>query len=606
MKSLLRLFFRAVFTPIFALFYPTRKIGAERVPSTGGVLLLSNHVSYIDSFVMYFACPRPVRFMVLESYTSMKGIGWFLLLFGAIPVRPGKSREALTRTIEALDEGSMVCIFPEGGLTRLGVTTELKKGFELIARKADCVVVPAYMDGLWDSTFSFERDKYFGKKPHRRTCPLQVAFGHPIEREQANVSSVREAIWDLSVEAFSARRDFDEPLEVALVKGLKRNRRKDCFVEYSKNGPRAWSRAYTLGLATAVARRWMRNPPEPGDRIGVLLPPGPMPAVINLGLFLAGKTPVNLPFTIDPDETEAVARSIAPLGIRTVITSRAFMPHLMDFWPGDEGVFIDLKAVMSAPGALLSLFERIRAYCEPAWLTCWRLDLKQREREREGVGLVGGPGEDPVFLSSLQLHKNALQVTSGAFVPRGATVFSENPLCRPSGITLGCWVPILREGRVVSRSLSIQEDFPALEHAMLEQGVTVITGQSSFFKNIAEPLSIQSIQYGIVFGPATHWEIEDWEESLGIPLARGWCSHGRVVSLSRTDPNDEKLPGHAAQRGRDPRSVGRLLPGISGKIEEGQLKLRFDPSPGGDWVEGPHEADIDAVGFITIRDKDIA
>ncbi len=606
MKSLVRLFFRAIFTPIFALFYPTQRIGAERIPATGGVLLLSNHVSYIDSFVMYFACPRPVRFMVLESYTRMKGIGWFLMLFGAIPVRPGKSREALTRTIEALDEGTVVCIFPEGGLTRLGVTTEFKKGFELVARKADCVVVPAYMDGLWDSTFSFERDKYFGKKPHRLTCPLQVAFGQPIEKEQADVVSVRNAIWELSVEAFSARREFDETLEIALVRSLKRKRRKECFVEYSKKGPRGWTRAYTLGLATAMARRWMSDPPEPGDRIGVLLPPGPIPAVINLGLFLAGKTPVNLPFTIDPDETEAVAKAIAPLAIRTVITSRAFMPHLMDFWHGDEGVFIDLKSVMSGPGAVLTLFERIRAYCEPAWLTCWRLDLKKRDPNREGVGLVRTPGESPVFLNSLQLHKNALQVTSAGFVPRGATIFSENPLCRPSGITLGCWSPILREGCVVSRSLSNQEDFPTLEQALLEKGVTVITGQSSFFKKIAGPLSIPSIQYGIVFGPVTHRELEDCEKSLGIPLARGWDSHGRVITLSRTDPNDEKLPGHAAQRGRDPGSVGRPLPGIAAKIEEGQLKLRFDPFPEGDWVNGPFGADIDVLGFVTLRDEDIA
>ena len=606
MNALARLFLRAVFWPIIAVLYRTRKIGLDRMPATGGVLMLCNHVSYIDSFIMFFASPRPVRFMVLESYTSMKGVGWFLLLFGGIPVRPTHSREALTRTIDALNEGTVVCIFPEGGLTRLGVTNEFKKGFELIARKADCVVMPAYMDGLWDSTFSFEREQYFGKKPHRLTCPLQVAFGNPFPKEEATIERVRKAIWELSIEAFEGRRDFEKPLEVSLMKSLKHKRRETCFVEYTKNGPREWSRGYTLVLATAMARRWMNNPPETGDRIGVMLPPGPMPAVINLGLFLAGKTPINLPFTIDPSETESVAKSIAPLGIRTVITSQAFMPHLMDFWQGDEGIFIDLKSVISAPGAGMTLLERIRAFIEPAWLTCWRLDLSTRDRNREAVGLVPSPGESPTFLTSLELHKNALQVTAASFVPRQSTIFSENSMSCPSGLTLGCWSPILREGKIVSRSLSLQDDFSALERAILEQEVTIIAGQTTFFEKIDQPLSIRSLQYGIVFGPASHWEIEDWEEALDIPLGRAWASYGRVVTMSRTDPSDNKLPGHGAQSGRDPKSVGRPLPGIGAKVEDGQLFLKFDSNPRDEWLEGPREAEIDVSGFLFIHDGEPA
>lgn len=606
MKALIRLFFRVTFWPIIRILYRTRRLGLDRMPATGGVLMLCNHVSYIDSFIMFYASPRPVRFMVLESYTSMKGVGWFLLLFGGIPVRPTHSREALTRTIDALNEGTVVCIFPEGSLTRIGVTNEFKKGFELIARKADCVILPAYMDGLWDSTFSFERSQYFGKRPHRLTCPLQVAFGHPIPKEEATTESVREAIWELSIEAFEARRELDEPLEVGLVKSLKHKRRKTCFVEYTKNGPRKWSRGYTLGLATALARRWMSDPPESGDRIGVMLPPGPMPAAINLGLFLAGKTPINLPFTIEPSETEAVAKAIAPLGIRTVITSRAFMPHLMDFWYGDEGVFIDLKSVISAPGAGMTLLERIRAFVEPAWLTCWRLDLGKRDSEREAVGLVPSPGEDPVFLSSSELHKNALQVTAASFVPRQSTIFSENSMSCPSGLTLGCWAPILREGTIVSRSLSLQDDFSALEKAILEQEVTIIAGQSAFFKKIDQPLSIRSLEYGIVFGPASHFNIADREETLEIPMARAWAKYGRVVSLSRTDPSDEKLPGHAAQKGRDPKSVGRPLPGIGVKVKDGQLFLKFDSNPRDEWLEGPQDVETDEAGFLFIPDADTA
>ena len=119
MKSLARAFFYYAFGPFIWLIYRMKRIGTENVPRTGGVLLLSNHVSYIDSFIIYLTCPRPVRFVILEDYMKVKPIAWFLRLFGAIPIRPEKAKEALVRTAAALAEGDVVCLFPEGGLTRL-------------------------------------------------------------------------------------------------------------------------------------------------------------------------------------------------------------------------------------------------------------------------------------------------------------------------------------------------------------------------------------------------------------------------------------------------------------------------------------------------------
>lgn len=610
MKSLARLFFRITMLPLVQLLYRVRRTGVGFVPREGGVLLLANHVSYIDAFIIYLTSPRPVRFVVLEAYVKVKPIAWFLKLFGAIPIRKTHAKEAITRTVAALKEGDVVCLFPEGGLTRLGVIYEFKKGFELIVRKSGCPVVPVYMDGLWNSIFSFERDKYFKKWPLGLSCPLQVAFGRPIPAKEATVERVREGIWEQSNEAFSIRRDLDEPLEKALIKGLKKGRRKSFLVEYTKNGPRDWSRAYTLGLATAMARRWMNQPPEEGDRIGILLPPGPMSVMINYGLFLAGKTPVNLPFTIDQRETEAVATSIAPLGIRTVITSRAFMPHLIDFWQGDDGVFIDMKSVISSPGAGVTLFERMRAMIEPAWMTCWRLDLKSRSLDREAVGMVRKSGEAPVLLTARELLRNAKQVTSASFLNPDESIFSEQSLCTPSGLTMGCWSPALSSGKVVARSFSLRENFDVLERGILDHSVGVIVGSREFYEQIRQPLSIRALKYGILIGRANHWEIEDWEETIEVPLARAWEAHGRIVTMSRTDPNEANLAHHAHQHGRHAKSVGLFLPGIAPRIRDGQLWLRFDPvgeeMSDGNWLEGPREAEIDENGFLFFRGRDFS
>lgn len=606
MSSLARLFFRLLFAPLIWFVYRIRKTGRERIPVTGGVLLLSNHVSYIDSFIIYLAAPRPVRFVVLEKYTGVPAIAWFLRLFGAIPIQPGKAKEAITRTVEALRDGDVVCLFPEGGLTRLGVTVEFQKGFELIARKAQCPVVPVYMDGLWNSIFSFERGRYFRKWPRRLPCPLQVAFGFPIPPEEAKLEAVRLAIWELSGEAFAMRRELEGPLEGALIRSLKTRRRETLFAEYGKNGGREWSRADTLGLATAMARRWMNHHSELGDRIGILLPPGPMSSVIHLGLFLAGKTPVNLPFTIHQSETEALANAIAPLGIRTVITSRAFMPHLIDFWQGDEGVFIDLKAAISPPGSLLSLSERVRAHLEPTWLTCWRLDLTQRNPAREAVGLVACPHGEANFLTATALHRNALQVIAANFVQPDERIFTEDSLSRPEGLLLGCWVPALGRGRAVCRSLSMRDDFDMLEQAISGQEVTLLAGSEEFFHKIGEPIQVDSVKYGILFGPVNERGIEEEENRLELPLARSWSHRGEIVAMSRPDPDYGNVLIHLAQRGRQEKSVGRLLPGFAAKIAEGRIWLKFHKirEGGGEWIAGPEALEIAPDGLIFLRETE--
>ena len=601
MKSLARAFFKLVFFPVVWFIYRMRRIGTENVPRYGGVLLLSNHVSYIDSFILYLSSPRPVRFVVLENYLKVKPIAWFLRLFGAIPIRPEKAKEAIVRTVEALTAGDVVCLFPEGGLTRLGVTTEFKKGFELIVRKAGCPVVPVYMDGLFESIFSFERGRYFKKRPQSLTCPLQVAFGPAIPAEEATAASVRLAVWEQSAAAFSRRRDFEVPLEVAAVRALKRRRGRVLFAEYGKNGPREWTRAQVLALSIAIARRWMNHPAEKGDRIGILLPPGPMTSVINLGLVLAGKTPVNLPFTIDQRETEAIAGAVAPLGIRTVITSRAFMPHLMDFWQGDEGVFIDMKAVVSPPGSLLSLFEKMRAALEPAWLTIWRLDLKKRDPDREAVGLMPLPGDKPVLLGARELLRDTRRVYAANFARRDDVVFTEDSASRPEGLVFGCWGAVLGRGRAVSRSLSQRDDAEILERALLEQVATHLSGTESFYQSLALPLAVRSLRYGFVFGPAAPWDLRDLEDRLDLPLVRAWSFAGRVVAMSRPDPNVGDAVRHQSQKGHDPRSIGRLLPGYAGRVDDGALKLKLAPE--GPWLTAPGGAELADDGLIYLRDE---
>lgn len=606
MSYLARLFFKILFLPLFRLLYRVRRVGLSNVPSYGGVLILPNHVTYIDSFVYYLTCPRPVRFVVVDKYVKHPGFGWFLKLFRAIPINQSSPRDAINKSIEALKAGDVVCLFPEGGLTRNGMINDLKKGSELIARRAECPVVPVYADGLWGSIFSFERGKYFKKWPKKMFCPIQVAFGEPIPAGEVTTKKIFEGMLSASVEAFNARRCFEENLETTVIHALKKGRRENFSYEYAKN-PRRWTRGQFLATAISIARRWINNPPDSYQRIGILLPPGPYPAVINMGLFLAGKTPVSLPFNLRPDEVEKLALEMDRHKIRTVITAKAFMPHLIDFWRGEEGRFIDIHSELTSPGRMVLSQEKFFSKFEPAWFTKWRLEINKRDKNREAIGLIESPEQEPVFLSSSDIHRNAIQILSADYIRERDTILSEFPMNSIVGQMMQIWIPVINRGRIISRSYSKRDDGQILRAVAEGQNADLVVGDMSFYNGIDRIFDLPNLRWGLVFDEAADArQITDREAEIKIPLSKCWSHRGRIVTMARPEvyPAPDKIPMKERKAG----TAGRFLPGVAAKLEDGELFLRFQTTASGksansqpaEWIPAGREKLIDDDGFLVI------
>ena len=185
--------------------YSVRIVGAEHLPKTGGALIVCNHVSYVDTIILSLASPRPIRFLSHESFFKTPILSSILHLFGAIPVAPNRAKEALRRASDCIRAGELVCIFPEGQLTRTGCLMELKSGFEIIARRAECPVIVAHLDGLWGSIYSFEGGRYFTKLPRGLRRRTTVSFSAPLNAEAATTRRVREILLTLGEAAFRLR-----------------------------------------------------------------------------------------------------------------------------------------------------------------------------------------------------------------------------------------------------------------------------------------------------------------------------------------------------------------------------------------------------------------
>src|SRR5207237_2144716 len=190
---------------IARLVYRIKAIGIENLPP-GGCLLVPNHITWVDAIILQLACPRPVRFIIDEEFYRKAALQPVLRMVRAIPIDRRKPREAIRRATERIEAGQIICIFPEGQLSRTGTLARLQRGFEMIARHAQAPVVPVFLDQLWGSIFSFRGGKFFRKWPKHFPYRATVGFGVHLSPEGSTTPGIDQAILEPPAGCFEQRR----------------------------------------------------------------------------------------------------------------------------------------------------------------------------------------------------------------------------------------------------------------------------------------------------------------------------------------------------------------------------------------------------------------
>jgi acyl-[acyl-carrier-protein]-phospholipid O-acyltransferase / long-chain-fatty-acid--[acyl-carrier-protein] ligase len=198
---LVGLAFRLVARPLFRI----RILGREHIPSHGPALLVSNHLTYLDAFLIG-ACLEPVvRFLVWKPYYDHKLLNWGLRIAKAIPVRTGphSAARAIGRARGELERGHVLCIFAEGSISRTGELLPFKRGLEAIARGVDAPIIPVHLGGLRESVFGFEGRRSFRKWLRCLRHPVVVSFGPPMPAS-STATEARQAVEQLGRRALVA------------------------------------------------------------------------------------------------------------------------------------------------------------------------------------------------------------------------------------------------------------------------------------------------------------------------------------------------------------------------------------------------------------------
>jgi len=186
--------------------YRFKVVGDHHLPTQGAAVLVCNHVSFVDAVLLMAASPRPIYFLMDHKIFQVPVLGWLFRLAKAIPIAP-RTQDAQTyeaafdAAANVLKEGDLLCIFPEGGLTRDGTLQEFKGGIMKILERTSQMglsvpVVPMALTNLWGSFFSRVEQGGAMVRPFRRGAFSRVGLnvGAPLASTEVQPALLRERV----------------------------------------------------------------------------------------------------------------------------------------------------------------------------------------------------------------------------------------------------------------------------------------------------------------------------------------------------------------------------------------------------------------------------
>ncbi|KTD49087.1 2-acylglycerophosphoethanolamine acyltransferase [Legionella rubrilucens] len=426
---------------ITSQFYRLSVYDLDNLPSSGGVLLLGNHVSFIDWAILQIACPRPIRFVMERSIYETWYLNWILRQFNVIPIARGASQDALVEINQALNAGEVVALFPEGRLTKNGQMGLFRSGFERSAMNANAVIIPFYIHGLWGSKVSYGHrySKKIKSGHHRR---ITLVYGKALPAS-SNAKEVKQKVTELSIKAWKYHVEAIGCLQDEWLYQVKKNPSQTAIIE--ENG-REISTHQLLGTVLWVNRQ-LKKRLKHQDHVGILLPTSTGAVVANLSLLTLGKALVNLNFTTGEPALQSAVRQAS---LTTIITSRLFLRKL-----NDRGIALEkalapceliyLEDLLSNRRAVLPGYILL-AKALPAALLKFVFIQPGTSQSIAAILFSSGSEGEPkgVKLTQANLLSNINQVATVLGLQEDDVLINTLPLFHAFGLTVTTLMPLLK------------------------------------------------------------------------------------------------------------------------------------------------------------------
>jgi acyl-[acyl-carrier-protein]-phospholipid O-acyltransferase/long-chain-fatty-acid--[acyl-carrier-protein] ligase len=550
--------------------HPLRVLGGHHVPRTGGALLVCNHQSLVDWLLLIAAVDRPIRFLMDRRFAENRWLRRFARALEVIPVASRDGPHALARSLEAarqaLCAGQVVCLFPEGQMTRTGHLLGFRRGLERVVRGTGAPIIPAAMEGVWGGPFSFPHRRYGFRWPRRWIQPVTVLFGTPLP-DATPAAEVRHAVEVLLSELWTLHAQGYPPLQRRFVRTARRHPLRLAMADERVGGV---SFARALVGAVLVADR-LRSHWAGDERVGVFLPPCVPAALVHWAALLAGKVPVYFNYTLDPG---TLAHCIRLAGVRSVISSARFLEKVRIEIPVPVLTLEDLLARVRPREKLRAM---MRAWLLPApWLERSLRDRSARmagphqpDRPATIIFSSGSTGEPKgAVLTHANILANIEQAARIIDFHSRDRLLGVLPFFHSFGFTVGVTLPGVLGLGVAFHPNPL--DSRALAPLLRRWKVTILLSTPTFLQLYIrgfEPEDVRSLRLVITGAEKLPMRVaEAFAERFGIrPLEGYGCTEcGPIVSVNIPD----LASGGLYQQGHKPGSVGRPLPGVAVAVRD--------------------------------------
>lgn len=578
---------RVVLVILTNTLYRLRIVGHEHVPTHGGALLVPNHVSFIDGFLLIASLDRPVRFVVDAQYANQPLFKPFMKALGVIPISSHGGLRVVLRALRdagaALDQGEIVCIFPEGQITRTGTLLPFRRGFERITKGRRSPIIPVHLDRVWGSIFSFDGGKFLWKWPERIPYPVTVSFGAPLPPDTP-ATDLRQAIRRLGEQAWHLRKSHRRPLHREFVRAMRR--RPFRFVMADQNRPHVSSFQALIGsivLARALRPHWngQRN-------VGILLPPTVAGALVNVAAPLCGRTSVNLNYTVGKSGLESAVR-LAEL--HTIVTSRAFVEKGKLELP-DGPSMIWLEDLAKTIGAGQKFVAALLALCAPMWVierACGQTRPLTMDDLATIIFSSGSTGEPKgVMLSHFSVDANAQGASQVLHLYQQERVLGILPFFHSFGYLVFWFVMFNNAGMIFHPS---PLDVAAIGELVRRYRVTFLVTTPTFlqlYQRRCTPEQFSSLRVVLTGAEKLPARLaQSFKDQFGIDPIEGYgvTECAPVIAVNCPDFRAAGYYQPASRRG----TVGQPLPGVSVQIVDPDS---YAPLPAGTpgmlLVKGPN------------------
>ena len=569
MLQLPHLFTRLLLLPILKTGYRFHVNGLKNLPQSGGVLLLGNHISWIDWLVLQAASPRAIKFVMYRPIYNKWYLTWFLRIFKVIPIGGGASKESIQTIRSYLENGEVVALFPEGHISYNGQINEFQKGFEHVLEGLENITtVPFYLRGLWGSSFSRADSHYKILSKKRGKREVLVAFGKPINGF-IDAVAMKQKVVELSFSAWEHFINEQAPLTHHWLESAKSDLFKECVADAQGtelNNVKFIAAVLSFAKVLKTKLRGQRH-------VGVLLPSSAAGAIVNMALFVLGKVPVNLNYTLS---AESMQKALAKAQIDTVLSSAKFLDKLTAKGFDFNAILADKLLFAEDIAKGLNKTAKTHAFLTALFAPQWWIKLRHfadvKLDDTATILFSSGSEGDPkgIELSHKNLLTNIKQVSELLNFRRDDVILNSLPIFHSFGLTVTTLLPLCEGVKMVS--VADPTDGATIGKMSAKHGVSILFGTSTFFRLYTRnkklhPLMFQNVRIVIAGAEKLKTDVKDaFRLKFGLEIYEGYGTTETAPVAAVNVPNILEKDSLKELTFTKEGTVGLPLPGTIIKI----------------------------------------